>query len=396
MPNSRRILADLLHDDPPIAPAADDLRTWEHLLVRAKDEGLCGLLLNRICQRHIDCPPHFPQLLNVQRDFVDRANRERLKHVAHIARSAEQAGIELMLLKGAALVLDLYDDPGLRPMCDIDWLIRPESAASFDKLLRDTGYKRGQNLLRKDFYPRFHYEAEYLQTGPRPVRLDVHVRPFRPLRYHALISDDLFWNETVTVTNTVAGDRQPVVLPSPTLMLVHLACHASFHGADRLLWLFDIKSHATAKADQIDWDYLNHILRHTHLTHSAHVAFCAAESAFGEFLPSAARDALNSAPVSIVDRVSLWQSPRDKDHPFTRTVVETLCTPGWRLPLGYLRAVLLPDQQHLAESYDGRHFGWHAAAHVQRVSRRFRRGRHPSIRGDEPFAVAPKKQPSFH
>jgi len=100
-----------------------------------------------------------------------------------IAARFNKAGVPLMALKGAALNLTLYDRPDARPMADLDLMIRPEDVDQAFALLEELGGLRGEALVREDFFPRFHYEVEYTVGTIYPVKIDLHIRPFRPLRY---------------------------------------------------------------------------------------------------------------------------------------------------------------------------------------------------------------------
>ena len=45
-----------------------------------------------------------------------------------------------------------------------------------------------------------------------------------------------------------------VAIPCRSDMLIHLMCHAAFHGGSRLLWLWDIHRLATRCMEEPDWD----------------------------------------------------------------------------------------------------------------------------------------------
>ena len=53
----------------------------------------------------------------------------------------QQGGIETMLLKGAALLILFYKDAGLRPMTDVDLLVRRDQANRAIQLLTSLGWK---------------------------------------------------------------------------------------------------------------------------------------------------------------------------------------------------------------------------------------------------------------
>ncbi len=68
------------------------------------------------------------------------ANRARLNVLAEILPACKQAGLDVVLLKGAALFSLIYPQPALRPMRDLDLLTRPAQAEKLHRLLRDLGY----------------------------------------------------------------------------------------------------------------------------------------------------------------------------------------------------------------------------------------------------------------
>jgi hypothetical protein len=111
------------------------------------------------------------------------------------------------------------------------------------------------------------------------------------------------------------------------------------------------------------------------LTWPVRVALEQVERLFGEssvYLQRTLR-ALGQDRAGWRNRLALAQCPRDASHPLAAIAVNMLCTPGVRFRLGYLRAVLLPAQSHLAQVYQGRHPGWPLVAHAVRIGRRLTR-----------------------
>ncbi|MEE9296367.1 MAG: nucleotidyltransferase family protein [Phycisphaerae bacterium] len=364
MADATDVLVSVLRNDaaPPL-PRQDDLRSWEHLLVRARDEGLCGMLLRWLTDYGCGAPGDVLRQLTVEKDHVAATNRLLMRHIERLSGEFAREGVDLIVLKGGALVLDLYDDAGLRPMCDVDLLVRRDSAVGTDRLLRRLGYARGRGLVRDDFYPLYYYEAEYLWQGCGPVRLDVHVRPWRPMRYDGMVDDGLFWESP----KRVGLGQSVVAIPRDEHMLVHLLCHAAFHGAERLLWLVDIHRLATERHEVIDWPAALHLLRDCRLAYAAGFALKRVEAVLGSCVPAGFRDGLKESAVSWKDRLALWQAPRDCHAPLMHTLVDVLCTDGWSRRLGYVSAVLLPNSTHMGDTYEARHPGWLLCAHARRA-----------------------------
>jgi len=105
------------------------------------------------------------------------------------------AGIECMLLKGAALVLQYYRDMGLRPMRDLDVLVPEERAAEALQLMQDDGWRvltAWPGELTESFRRFRHAVAMQHESGRQ---LDLH--------WHVLYgccrqgADDDFWAASV-------------------------------------------------------------------------------------------------------------------------------------------------------------------------------------------------------
>src|SRR5207249_2239790 len=84
--------------------------------------------------------------------------------------------VEFVILKGAVLAFMAYPDSSLRPVSDVDLLVRPESLAKTLKLIGDAGFKCPKRfeftdpLMVKDFV----VPGEEISLGLRPL-LDIHL-----------------------------------------------------------------------------------------------------------------------------------------------------------------------------------------------------------------------------
>jgi len=295
-------------------------------------------------------------------DSASLGNVRLMRLLRRLAGAFNEASVPVMILKGAVLNLLIHDRPDERPMDDVDLLVRPEQAQKAQEILEDMGALRGRPLVREDFFPRFHYETDYRVGRLSPVKIDLHVRPFRPLRLASLLPDDAFWEDAISVP---VGPAQ-VLVPSPRDMLIHLAAHAAFHGCNRMTWLADLKRWVGRFGSRIDWSDFVGRCSSLRLALPVCVALTKAERELGKFLPETVLPDLDRSPVNWRDRLALWHAPRDIDDGAGHIVVDVLCTPGLRFVAGYLKCVLCPSRQHMAGQYAGRHTGWVACAHLVR------------------------------
>lgn len=287
----------------------------------------------------------------------------RMMHLLErIAGKFNEIEIPLMVLKGAALNLTVYDGPEQRPMADLDLMVRVEDLEGACTALENLGGLRSPTQFREDFFPRFHYELEYNVGTIYPVKIDLHVRPFRPLRYSQLVPRAAFWERAKAVRIGLAT----ILIPSVEDMLIHLTTHAAIHGPLRPMWLADIRLWIVVHQTRLDWARFLTTVQEWRLALPVRKALNDAEREFGPLCPPFVSERLAEMRVNWRDRLALWQAPRDADHPACHVAVNVLCTPDWRFVLGYLLAVAFPDRAHMADWYCHRHWGWLPCAHLLR------------------------------
>jgi hypothetical protein len=278
------------------------------------------------------------------------------------------AKVPFLLLKGAALNATLYE-PGLRPMTDVDVLIHESDTRLADKVLQNAGCETGADLVREDFYPRFYCEREYFTGTHPPVKIDLHCRPFHVLRYARTVPETAMWKDS----REVSIGNLTVRVPGPESMLVHLAVHAACHGGTQMRWLFDIKRWLDRFGHEMDLNRLADNCRRWQVALPVHRALEQVREAFGgnDLLDRAVEATRGFA--GPLQRLALTTAPLHASAPVLHSVCNALAAPGIRFRLGYLAAVLLPGEQHLAQLYPRRHFGWQVAAHAVRTVRGLQR-----------------------
>jgi hypothetical protein len=157
------------------------------------------------------------------------------------------AGVPVCLLKGAALSIVAYRDPSLRPMSDVDFLVRAGDLAATLDVLRDTGWKTPISL------------------GPQEIA-STHSAPFTN---ETLGSIDLHWRSLDAAAEPLADVRlwdastpaalgpQPVRVPAHEDLLLH-ACVGGqrFEGDVVCRWIADAHLIVTSSDSRLDWDRL--------------------------------------------------------------------------------------------------------------------------------------------
>lgn len=338
---------------------------WVELANDAARAGLAGLVLEHATRTNVELPDVCTQRLRAAAMAVAVRNVNMMRELERVVRTFDRARVAILLLKGAALNLTVYQRSDQRPMSDLDLLVRPASAHHALELLKEHGCEAGYDLIRDDFFPKYHYEVELFTGGARPVRIDLHARPFRPLRLARTMPADALWHEA----NTIGIGEAEALIPRPELMLLQLAAHAAFHGCSRLLWLYDIKRLVNHYGSSIDWALVTQCASRWQLSCAVSYAIERTEELLGSVCPPSVRAEFRTHQANWQDRWTLAQAPRDAASPLAHVLCNVLCTPGVRFRAGYLMAHLFPGPKHLATIYPYRHPGWPVCAHVWRASR---------------------------
>ncbi|HEX3848010.1 MAG TPA: nucleotidyltransferase family protein [Steroidobacteraceae bacterium] len=180
------------------------------------------------------------------RDFLEAQSGHALARHARIAallgaldREACAAGVPLVALKGAALYARGLYGPGLRPMGDIDLLVRESQRPALEPVLAACGYEAAYSSRRHDvFHP---------LGGPQTCthRLGEHIDNPIKIEIHTRISEPLPVTKVDITALVMPVDAQPGIngYPSGAALLGHLALHAAGNmraRALRLVQLHDI------------------------------------------------------------------------------------------------------------------------------------------------------------
>jgi hypothetical protein len=232
-------------------------------------------------------------------------NQLRFHRMAALLGSLHEAGIRTMVLKGAALVLHYYGDHGLRPMVDFDLLVPTEQALAAIDLLARQGLqpiRRELASLTETSLSMWHGEGFQGEGGQA---LDLH--------WHMLIeccypgADDDFWENARPLE--VSG--VPTCAPGPTDHLLHVCAHgAKYRVLPQFRWVADAMAILDSPEVAIDWARLvaQSVARRLilPLRYGLRYLYDTLEAP----IPPATLEALDSAPVSAVERLEYRAATR--------------------------------------------------------------------------------------
>ena len=163
-----------------------------------------------------------------------RDHDARIAWVAPLIDMLRDEGVELVVLKGLSLALSYYAAPALRPMVDVDVLIRPRDIDTTMRALEAAGWTPRSPLPQNHIRRR--REVDF--RGPAGERLDLHwhlhtafMRPG-----DGMTNDEPFFARAVPLTIGTANGA----MLDPTDLFLHVLVHGASTGwRSHPLWVAD-------------------------------------------------------------------------------------------------------------------------------------------------------------
>jgi hypothetical protein len=220
-------------------------------------------------------------------------NQLRRRDTARLIAALRERGVDAMLLKGAALTLLHYRDPGLRPMDDVDILVRTHQWHAAVDVLVDQGWRP-----RVPVTPR-HVEATHAMdfVDAQAQRIDLH--------WHVLPdscwpgADDEFWKRASTAR--LHGAEASVL--DATDQLFHTCVHGvKWDHVSPVRWIADAAMILDDRTATIDWDRLARTAEEHRLVLPLRNALAYLARIFALPVPAFAVTRLRDAPVSRAER----------------------------------------------------------------------------------------------
>jgi hypothetical protein len=209
------------------------------------------------------------------------------------------AGIQVILLKGAALALMIYPDIALRPMNDLDLLIHREQLPYAINRLKSLDFQPEKEWtapeIRRGYRNLFFFEANLDRDYPPPVHVELHWSLNSGEASYYFPDVAWFWQrlESVAIENTFTHRIQDASVLDMTANTLFLAAHLMLkhtqfkHGLSRarLIWSYDLHLILSQYGEQIDWSSMIQAAQRFHWMPAVHAALQTIEELFGTHLP---------------------------------------------------------------------------------------------------------------
>jgi hypothetical protein len=198
---------------------------WRRLNEVIYREGLAGIVYQYLKSQKVPAA-----VLAEMKNYYQNIAAQNIIHLEALNRLEEVLSvekIEVMTLKGASLLKSVYTSIGLRPMEDLDLMVRPENLACFTKLLQRRGYQQNQKLSNS--FKKDHIVIDLHTHALNINRIRSRTTLF-PEGMHPIWQSSVPWG---------TGHRW-IRRPNDTDTILLLSQHYLKHYYSRLIWLEDI------------------------------------------------------------------------------------------------------------------------------------------------------------
>ena len=241
--------------DPAALDAARELASsndfdWAAWFDTVRAEALAPLLY-RVLHGHAIVPAAIEEQLRAAYFKSARYNALRFHELGRVLRQLAGEGVQVILLKGAALAETVYRNIAVRPMYDLDLLVHREDVTTALGALSKLGYAQTHAEAFAGVTLDFENEMAVLKRGPVETLIEIHWSLLNSPHYQHKLPIAWFWETAVPVQ--VEGGAALAL--GPEALLLHLCAHlALHHGSNGTLWLHDVAEVVHRFQDQLEWE----------------------------------------------------------------------------------------------------------------------------------------------
>ncbi len=239
---------------------------WDLLNGMTRREGLAGLVYH--AWKEGQRPAKIPILLFTQLGAAFLHNQQQfsttqIELITRIGPALGDAGIKMIIMKGADLAGSLYPQTGLRPMVDLDCLVSQSVLSPSIAVLSALGYvdRNHMTLPRRGFQE--HHVVMRLPNTSRSIRLELHSTLLNTRRDFFELNMEWFFTQTKPFCSDLLNENNTshdsLLTFTASAQLLHLSIHIMIvhgEGGSNLLHFYDIHLLLERWGSQIKWEEL--------------------------------------------------------------------------------------------------------------------------------------------
>jgi hypothetical protein len=244
---------------------------WDRFIGYAVEGGVAPMVYAGLQEDEGDIPAEVISRLHGFYVLAAAENMAYLRYAREIFSLCKDENIDVIALRGINFASTLYPDPALRPLSDIDLLVRPQQMDQLVAVLTLLGY--------------WNIPGHLHQWTNAKVVVDVHTDLVGGDRISARrravdINMDAVWASS-TLSGAVDGEIRKLAWEDEVLTC---SLHAIKHSCDRILWFADIALMIGDRTPE-DWHRLMDRARQFKLEKPAYYAFTYLQRTIGVSTP---------------------------------------------------------------------------------------------------------------
>lgn len=327
---------------------------WNIFLEKARNEGISPLVFSRLpgLAEHYDIPEYLAEEL--KKDYYLSATKNALifEELKKVLGLFNQSKLQVIVMKGAALAETIYGNLALRPMSDVDLLVKKENLYQVDELLKELNYfPSDRSLDDVDFTSTYLTTLDYRSSAKNSPSFHIHWHfvnstiPNESYINHIKMED--IWRDAV---KTNIADIETWTM-APHHLLIHLSEHALrvTHSLSRLSYFCDIDRAINYYGKGLDWNLLVQDTLRFNLNKMVYTTLYFSAYFIKAEVPEDVLLKLKPKRFSIPEKIFMRKAAENKRTPGMSYLIHLSMNKGLAKKLKFVGRTLFPPKDILAQ-----------------------------------------------
>ena len=226
---------------------------WDYLITLSDFQSVTPMVAHMLLQDEYSQYVPEPYQERLMRILHDNINKHIIlsEELVKILAVLHQSEIEVIALKGSVLAKQLYVNPEIRPISDIDILIREQDIPKTEKIILEAGYNFSND--KHDIKHPFH--RVFFKQSQLPIMLEAHWDLDDSRITDFPVTD--IWNRSQE--REFQHNKLRVLSPEDTL--IYLSSNLFRDNGQQLRYVCDITALIIKHKNNINWNYLTNQTR---------------------------------------------------------------------------------------------------------------------------------------
>jgi hypothetical protein len=328
---------------------------WGSFLKKARENGVSAVVYSKLNNIKKDCPHiPLPVLEELKKTYYLNATKNSMifDQLGKVLDKLREARIQVIVLKGAALAEKIYGNLALRPMTDVDLLVKKEDLLCLDEQMKLLGYRPSDTSLNDiDFSSKYLTTLDYRSLSANSTSFHVHwhfVNSTVPNEsYIKNIKIEDIWRDA---EKTRIADKETLVM-APHHLLIHLSEHALrvTHSLSKLSLICDIDEAVSSCREKLDWEKLVKESHQFNLNRMVYPSLYFTAKFLGTKIPENVLSRLKPKRFGLGEKVFMNFIARNKRHPGLSYLVHLALNKGCLRKINFLEKTLFPPAPIMAQ-----------------------------------------------